>query len=107
MYSRFDEFYRNYMVTIWANLSRLNNLLIILNISIFFLSGLVAQGYFYTFFSISCFAVVAILMILPTPALGRLWYYLLCLLIELVGLYFLVASIVYWVRTDGGGVMPP
>lgn len=105
MYSRLDEFYRNNMVTFWANLSRLNNLLIIINISMFFLSGLVAQGYFYTFFSIGCFAVVAILMILPTPALGRLWYYLLNLLIELVGLYFLVASIIYWVRS--GGVISP
>jgi hypothetical protein len=33
----------------WNNLSRLNNLLVVMNISMFFLTGLVAKGYFYTF----------------------------------------------------------
>lgn len=101
MYFRIDESFRNYMVIFWANLSRLNNLLIILNITMFFLSGLIAQGYFYTFYSIGCFAFVAILMILPVPFIGRLWFYLLNLLIEFVGIYFLVASIIYWVRAGG------
>jgi len=101
MYFKIDESFKNYMVTLWANLSRLNNLLIILNITMFFLSGLVAQGYFYTFYSISCFACVAILIILPVPFIGRLWFYLLNLLIEFVGIYFLIASIIYWVRAGG------
>jgi len=101
MYFRIDESFKNYMVIFWANLSRLNNLLIILNITMFFLSGLIAQGYFYTFYSIGCFAFVAILMILPVPFIGRLWFYLLNLLIEFVGIYFLVASIIYWVRAGG------
>jgi len=101
MYFRIDESFRNYMVIFWANLSRLNNLLIILNITMFFLSGLIAQGYFYTFYSIGCFAFVAILMILPVPFIGRLWFYLLNLLIEFVGIYFLLASIIYWVRAGG------
>jgi len=101
MYFKIDESFRNHMVIFWASLSRLNNLLIILNITMFFLSGLVAQGYFYTFYSISCFAFVAILTILPFPFIGRLWFYLLNLLIEFVGIYFLVASIIYWVRAGG------
>ena len=98
---RIDEFFRNYMVVFWSNLSRLNNLLIILNITMFFLSGLIAQGYFYTFYSIGCFAFVAILTILPVPFIGRLWFYLLNLLIEFAGIYFLVASIIYWVQAGG------
>ncbi len=98
MYYRLDESFRNNMVILWANFTRLNNLLIILNISIFFLSGLVSKGYFYTFYSISCFSVVAIITILPVHFIGRLWFYLLNLLIEIVGIYFLVASIVFWVR---------
>ena len=101
MYFRIDESFKNYMVIFWANLSRLNNLLIILNITMFFLSGLIAQGYFYTFYSIGCFTFVAILMILPVSFIGRLWFYLLNLLIEFVGIYFLVASIIYWVRAGG------
>jgi hypothetical protein len=101
LYLRLDESFRKHKVIIWANLSRLNNLLIILNITMFFLSGLVYQGYFYTFYSIGCFAFVAILSILPVPFIGRLWFYLFNLLIEFVGIYFLVASINYWVRTGG------
>lgn len=68
------ENFNDCKVILWANIARLNNLLIILNISMFFLTGLVAKGYFYTFFSIGCFAVVAILTLLPIPYLGRLWF---------------------------------
>ena len=65
----------------------------------FFLSGLVARGYYYTFFSLGCFSVVAILTILPVTLVSRLWFYLFNLLFELVGIYFLIASIIYWVNT--------
>ena len=99
MYFKFDESFRNNKVILWASLSRLNNLLIILNISMFFLTGLVARGYYYTFFSLGCFSVVAILTILPLTLISRLWFYLFSLLFEFVGLYFLVASIIYWVNT--------
>jgi len=98
MYSKLEESYRNYLVVYWANLSRLNNLLIIINISMFFLTGLVSKGYFYTFYSIGCFSIVAILTIIPSPQLSRLWFYLFNLVVEFVGIYFLVASVVYWVR---------
>jgi len=99
MYFKFDESFRDNKVILWANLSRLNNLLIILNISMFFLTGLVARGYYYTFFSLGCFSVVAILTLLPITLISRLWFYLFNLLVEFVGLYFLVASIIYWVNT--------
>ena len=98
---KMEEFFRDYRVILWANLTRLNNLLIIVNISMFFLSGLVAEGYYFTFYSIGCFAFVAILSILPVPLIGRLWFYALNLLIEIVGIYFLIASIIYWVRAGG------
>ena len=98
---RIEEHFRNYRVILLANLSRLNNLLIIVNITMFFLTGLVAQGYFYTFYSIGCFAFVAILTILPVPFIGRLWFYLVNLIVEFVGIYFLVASIIYWVQAGG------
>jgi len=101
MYKSLDEFFRNHMVILWANLSRFNNLLIILNISMFFLSGFVARGYYYTFFSIGCFVIVGILLILPLPLLGRLWCYLINLLLESIGLYFLISSVVFWVRSGG------
>ena len=84
---------------LWGNLSRLNNLLIAINISLFFLSGLVAQGYYYTFYSIGFLIAVAILTLIPGPFLSSLWFYVLCLLFEFVGLYFLLASVVYWIRS--------
>ncbi len=37
----FDTDHVNY----WSNLSRINNLLVIMNISMFFLTGLVLKGY--------------------------------------------------------------
>lgn len=101
IYSHIEQAYQNNRNILWPNLGRLNNLLVIVNISMFFLSGLVAKGYFFTFFSLACLAVVAILLILPLPSLGRLWYYLLCLMLEFTALYFLIASIVYWVNTGG------
>lgn len=99
MNERIETAFESHKVIFWANLTRLNNLLIILNITLFFLTGLVAQGYTYTFISIGCFAIVAILTILPVPFINRLWFYLFNLTIELIGIYFLVASIIYWVRT--------
>ena len=42
-------------VNFWSNLNRFNNLLVIVNISMFFLSGLVAKGYYYTFYSLIIF----------------------------------------------------
>lgn len=99
MYERLNESFEDYMPIFWANFSRLNNLLIILNISMLFLSGLVSKGYFYTFYSIGCFSLAAIFTILPFPLIGKLWFYFLNLLIELAGIYFLVASIAYWVHS--------
>jgi len=98
MYSNIDMSYEKYMVIYWANLSRINNLMIILNISMFFLSGLVSMGYYYTFYSIGCCFLVAILTVIPLPFINRLWFYLVNLLMEIIGIYFLTTSIVYWVR---------
>jgi hypothetical protein len=39
MSSKIEMSYEKYRVIYWANLSRFNNLMIILNISMFFLSG--------------------------------------------------------------------
>lgn len=84
----------------WAHLSRLNNLLIILNISLFFLTDLVTRyGYYYTFYSLLFLTLTAIGLLLPFGLLHRLWYYLIFVLSEAVGGYFLVASIWYWIGT--------
>ncbi len=90
----FDIEHGNY----WSNLSRINNLLVIVNISMFFLTGLVAKGYFYTCYSLVCLGVVGVSAIVPTRLARRLWYYWIFLAMEGMALYFLVASVVYWIE---------
>jgi hypothetical protein len=65
----------------------------------FFLSGLVSKGYYYTFYSIGCCFFLAVLSIIPLTFVNRLWFYIVSLLIEFVAGYFLSVSIIYWVRT--------
>ena len=85
----------------WSILSRLTSLLIILNISMFFLTGRVTrQNYFYTFYSLMFLILVYLGALLPLGLLGRLWYYAFFLAAEGMGTYFFVASVWYWVITN-------
>ena len=93
-------FTRDYPVY-WANLSRLTNLLIILNISMFFVTELVTTaGYYYTFYSLFFLFLVFISLLLPLGLMDRLWYYAVFLIFESVGVFFLVSSVVYWVKMN-------
>lgn len=89
-------------VIFWSNLSRLNNLLVIMNISMFFLTGLVAKGYFYTFYSLIILCIISVGLLIPTALVRALRYYWFYFVLELMGLYFLVASIAYWVNNGFG-----
>jgi hypothetical protein len=82
----------------WSTLSRQNNLVVIMNISMFFLTGLVTQGYYYTFYSLVCAGAVAVGILVPTTLTRRLWYFWLFLIVEFLGIYFLAASVIYWVN---------
>jgi hypothetical protein len=85
----------------WASLSRLNNLLIILNISLFFLTELVTkENYYFTFYSLLFLGLVSLGTLFPLGLLNRLWYYLIFLILEFIGIYFLVTSAWYWVVTS-------
>ena len=59
----------------WSNLSRINNLLVIMNISMFFLTGLVSRGYFYTCYSLVCLGAVGMGVLVPTAMIRNLLYY--------------------------------
>ena len=99
MERRFIPFAENH----WAHLSRLTNLLIILNISLFFLTDLVIKfGYYYTFYSLLFLTIAAAGPLLPIGLLNRLWYYLVFLLSECIGIYFLVVSVWYWINRSSG-----
>jgi len=93
-------FAKDYQVY-WANLSRLTNLLVICNISLFFLTELVtSQGYYYTFYSLFFLALVFIGLLIPVGLMNRLWYYLIFITFEVAGIYFLVSSVAYWVSKN-------
>jgi hypothetical protein len=94
------DFKSNY-VTYWNNLSRLTNMLIISNFSLFFLTELVTRDrYYYTHLSLGFLFIVHVVLILPLGLLDRIWYYRLCLLLEFGSIYFFVVSIWYWVVTN-------
>lgn len=82
-------------VNFWSNLSRFNNLMVIMNISMFFLTGLVAQGYYYTFYSLICLGIVGLGVLIPTIRIRQLRYYWIFLAVEMLALYYLVASLIY------------
>lgn len=76
--------------------------LIILNISLFFLTALVTrQGYFYTYFSPAALLVVEMGLLVPVGPVDKLWYDAFYLGWEGVALYFLVSSVWYGVQVKG------
>jgi hypothetical protein len=93
--------FKNNYGTYWNNLSRLTNMLIISNFSLFFLTELVTRDrYYYTHLSLGFLLIVHIILILPLGLLNRIWFYSLCLLLEFGSIYFFVVSIWYWVVTN-------
>lgn len=86
------------MILYWSNLSRAANLLILLNISLFFVTELVTkQGYYYTYYSLFLLLVVKIGLLLPLGLLDRPWYYCIFLMCEILAAYFVISSIWFWV----------
>ena len=86
---------------LWGNLSRLTGILMVANISLFFITGEVTtRGYTYPIISITLLLVVSAGLVLPTGLLDRLWYYCLVLAVECVAVYFLLASVVYWLHAS-------
>ncbi len=101
VYKRLSELFAEQMDTYWSSLSLATNLLIILNISLFFVTELVTtQGYYYTFYSLFCLLFVQLGLILPLGMLNRLWYYSIFCFAELIAIYFLVSSVWFWVETN-------
>lgn len=85
----------------WMNLSRFTALLIILNISLFFVTELVTrQGYYYTYFSLLALFAVEFALLVPVGLVDKLWYYGICLVAEIIALYFLFSSVWFWVSMN-------
>ena len=85
----------------WARLSEATILFVILNVSMFFLTELVTKyNYYYTFFSLLCLGIVELGILLPIGFHHRIWYYIIFLVMEFSGIYFLVVSAWFWVSTN-------
>jgi hypothetical protein len=96
-----SDSFESQMVIYWSNLSRTTNLLILLNISLFFFKDLVTKCvYYYKYYSLSLLLIFKAVLLIPLGLLNRLWYYCIYLLIEMVAIYFLVSSIWFWVVTN-------
>lgn len=84
-----------------TNLARLANVLIVLNISLFFLTELVTlQGYYYTFYSLALLGLVYAGILIPHRWADRLWYYFFLLTLVSVAVYFVVISGWHWIATS-------
>ncbi len=68
--------FENHKNIYWMNLSRFTTLLIILNISLFFVTELVTrEGYYYTYFSLLALFTVEFALLVPVGLVDKLWYY--------------------------------
>lgn len=93
--------FENHKNIYWMNLSRFTTLLIILNISLFFVTELVTrEGYYYTYFSLLALFTVEFALLVPVGLVDKLWYYGICLVAEIIALYFLFSSVWFWVSMN-------
>jgi len=97
MIRRCQDCFREQHAILWPALSRTLNLLAILNVSLFFLTGAVrSDGYWFPLVSLALLALAALLILLPLGFHNRLGFYLLNLGLCVAAGWFLGASILYW-----------
>lgn len=97
LYRHLADIFAEHAVIHWTGLSHLNTLLVVTNITLFFVTRLVIdEGYYYTFYSLACLIFVAAGILFPLGLVMRLWYYLIFLFFECVALWFIVVSVWYW-----------
>jgi len=95
-----ENCFREQHAILWPALSRTINLLAILNVSLFFLTGSVKTGgYWFPLLSLALLALAALLLLLPLGHHHRLWYYLLSLMLCIAAGWLLGASILYWLQS--------
>ncbi len=102
IWNRCDRCFQDQNSILWPHLSRTINLLVILNISLFFLTGAVTrQGYYFPLISLCLLALANFLILLPLGLQARLPFYFLVMSLCLVAAWFLGASILYWLKHGG------
>ena len=85
----------------WSNLNFFSNTLLVLNISLFFVTELIIkENYYFTYYSIIFLGLGQIALLFPTGLLNRLWFYFLALFFHLIAIYFIIASVIFWIKTS-------
>ncbi len=99
-----QECFGEQSAVLWPNLSRAASLLVILNTSLFFLTGAVQSGgYYWPIYSLGLLGIVEVLLLLPLGLNRRLWFYLVAVSLWSLAGWFLVGSILFWLRTASAG----
>ncbi len=84
------------------HMQQFNHLLILLNISFFFVTELVIkENYYFTYFSLAALGLIQLLVLLPFRWIKNYKFYLFLLFLMMVAGYFFIASVVYWVKIGG------
>lgn len=97
VHSRCAACFRDQHGVLWPALSRTINLLAMLNVSLFFLTGAITrEGYRYPLYSLALLGVAALLTLMPLGLHHRLWFYLCALLLCGASAWLFGASILYW-----------
>jgi len=93
------QFGKDYSIH-WSSLTLVNNSLILVNISLFFVTELVKQGYYFTYYSLFFLALVQLCILIPVGLTQNIRFYLMTLILEFIGIYFIIASVVFWLGTQ-------
>jgi hypothetical protein len=99
MIRRCQDCFREQHAILWPALSRTVNLIAILNVSLFFLTGAVRTGgYWFPCVSLALLGLASLLLLLPLGFHNRLGFYLLNVAICATAGWLLGASIIYWLN---------
>lgn len=96
-----EHFFDTY-ICYWGNLSRTNNLIAILNISLFYVTQLVTHcGLYKSAHSLLCVGIVAVIPLIPLGLVRNVWFYFACVVLEGIAAYYLIESIWTWLKFNG------
>jgi len=98
LWDRCNQIFQEQSVYLWPHLSRAINLMVIVNVSLFFLTGTVRHGYYFPIISLCLLALATLLILLPLGLQKELPFYFAVMGLCLTAGWFLAASIVYWFK---------
>jgi hypothetical protein len=99
VWNRCDRCFHEQNVFLWPHLSRAIGLMVVLNTSLFFLTGAVTHGgYYYPVIALVLLAIAKFLILLPLGFQARLPFYMIVLGLWIAAGWLLGASIFHWLR---------